>query len=60
MSGYVIANIDVKNSEAYKEYIVKETLAVELKVVEESGFSLAHKESYDIEGYSCHVALSKK
>ena len=23
MSGYVIANIDVKNSEAYKEYIVK-------------------------------------
>ena len=23
MSGYVIANIDVKNPEAYKEYVVK-------------------------------------
>ena len=29
MSGYVIANINVKNSEAYKEYIGKVKLTVE-------------------------------
>ena len=43
--------------QTHREYIVSETLALDLKLLDELSFS--DREAYDIEGHSCQAALSK-